>query len=157
MESREAKRSGLDLLETAETAFVTTIDAEGFPQSRAMFNLRRKEQFKNLAVVFKDHMDDFLVYFTTNTSSPKVMQIKQNPKVSIYYCDPRTFRGLMLSGEMEVVTDPGEKERIWQKGWEMYYPDGVHDPDHTVLRLRPIAAKYYQDLYSFFIELKGGK
>ena len=31
----------------------------------------------------------------------------------------------------------------------MYYPGGVHDPDHTVLRLRPMTAKYYHQLNSF--------
>jgi phosphatidylethanolamine-binding protein (PEBP) family uncharacterized protein len=55
----------------AEAAYVTTIDPDGFPQTRAMFNLRRKEQFPGLASLFKDHQYDFLVYFTTNTSSLK--------------------------------------------------------------------------------------
>jgi general stress protein 26 len=60
----------------------------------------------------------------------------------------------MLSGEMELVTDGTEQARVWQKGWEMYYPKGVHDPDHTVLRLRPSAAKYYHQLNSFYFDLK---
>jgi len=155
MESSEAKRFGLDLMETAEAAYVTTIDADGYPQTRAMFNLRRKVQFPGLAVLFQPHQDDFLVYLTTNTSSPKIDHIKKDPKVSIYYCKPGEFRGLMLSGEMEIVTDRAEKEKVWQKGWEMYYPGGVHDPDHTVLRLRPMAAKYYHQLKSFRFDLKG--
>lgn len=152
METIEAQRLSLDLLETAEAAFVTTIGPDGFPQTRAMFNLRRKEQFPGLAALFKM---DFIVYFTTNTSSPKIEHIKKNPKVSVYYCNPGEFRGLMLSGEMAVVTDRSEKEQVWQKGWEMYYPGGVHDPDHTVLRLRPMAAKYYHQLDSFHFDLKG--
>ena len=67
MDSNEAQRLSLDLMATAEAAYVTTIDPDGFPQTRAMFNLRRKEQFPGLAALFKDHQDDFLVYFTTNT------------------------------------------------------------------------------------------
>jgi general stress protein 26 len=155
MNEQDAKRLSFGLLESAEAAYVTTIDPDGFPQTRAMFNLRRKEQFPGLASLFKDHQDDFLVYFTTNTSSPKIDHIKKNPKVSIYYCKPGEFRGLMLSGEMETVTDRAEKEKVWQKGWEMYYPGGVHDPDHTVLRLRPLAAKCYHQLKSFHFDLKG--
>jgi len=155
MNSTEAKRLSRDLLETAEAAIVTTVDPEGFPQSRAMFNLRRKEQFPGLAGLFKEHQADFLVYFTTNTSSPKIAHVKNNAKVSIYYCIPSEFRGLMLSGEAAFVTDRAEKEKVWQKGWEMYYPGGVHDPDHTVLRLRPLAAKYYHQLDSFYFDLKG--
>jgi general stress protein 26 len=149
MDEKDALKLSIELMETAEAAYVTTIDPDGFPQTRAMFNLRRKEQFPGLAALFKAHQDDFLVYFTTNTSSPKIDHIKMNPKVSIYYCKPGEFRGLMLSGEMEFVTDRAEKEKVWQKGWEMYYPGGVHDPDHTVLRLRPMASKYYHQLNTF--------
>lgn len=157
MNSEEAKRMGIDLLKIAEAAIVTTIDPGGFPQTRAMFNLRRKTQFPGLAGLFHDHRDDFLVYFTTNTSSSKIAHIKKNPKVSVYYCMPAEFRGLMLSGEMEIVTDRAEKERIWQKGWELYYPGGVHDPDHTVLRLLPLTVKYYHQLNFFTFDLRGSR
>ncbi len=157
MDRNDAKRLSLDLMETAEAAYVTTIDPDGFPQTRAMFNLRRKEQFPGLAALFKNHQNDFLVYFTTNTSSPKITHIHRNPKVAVYYSKPNEFRGLMLSGAMEIVTGRAEKEIVWQKGWEMYYPGGVHDPDHTVLRLRPLAAKYYHQLNSFYFDLKGNK
>ena len=155
MTEKDAMKLGLELMEDAEAAYVTTIDPDGYPQTRAMFNLRRKEQFPGLAGLFKDHQDDFFVYFTTNTSSPKISHIKKNPKVSIYYCKASEFRGLMLSGEMELVADRAEKEKVWQKGWEMYYPGGVHDPDHTVLRLRAMTAKYYHQLDSFRFDLKG--
>ena len=63
----------------------------------------------------------------------------------------------MLSGEMEIVTEGVEKEKVWQKGWEMYYPGGVHDPDHTVLRLRPKTAKYYHALSVHTFSLEGNK
>lgn len=157
METIEAQRLSLDLMETAEAAYVTTMGPDGFPQTRAMFNLRRKEQFPGLAALFRDHREDFFVYLTTNTSSSKIDHIKKNPKISIYYCKPGEFRGLMLSGEVEIVMDRAEKENVWQKDWEMYYPGGVHDPDHTVLRLRPMTAKYYHQLNSFHFDLKGKK
>ena len=155
MDSRDAMRLSLDLMETAEAAVVTTIDPAGFPQTRAMFNLRRTEQFPGLASLFKNHQNDFFVYLTTNTSSPKIRHIRKNPKTSVYFCIPAEFRGLMLSGELEIVTNHSEKGQVWQKGWELYYPGGVHDPDHTVLRLRLLAAKYYHQLDSFHFDLRG--
>lgn len=155
MNEKEAASLSLELMETAETAIVTTVDPAGFPQTRAMFNLRGREQFPGLASLFASHRNDFLVYFTTNTSSPKIAHIKQNPRVAVYYCIASEFRGLMLSGEMEIVADRAEKEQVWQKGWERYYPGGVHDPDHTVLRMRPMAAKYYHQLNFFNFDLRG--
>ncbi len=155
MDKRDAERLSLELLETAEAAILTTMDTEGYPQTRAMFNLRRTEQFPGLAGVFKDHRKDYLVYFTTNTSSPKVGAIKNNPRVSVYYHKPKEFRGLMLSGKIEIVKGKKVKESIWQQGWEMYYPGGPHDPDHTVLCLRPMLAKYYHQLNFFHFNLQG--
>ncbi len=52
----------------------------------------------------------------------------------------------MLGGEIEIVTEREIKEVIWQKDWEMYYPGGPDDPDHTILRLFPMFAKYYHQL-----------
>ncbi len=146
MDEKEARRLALELMERSEAAYLTTIDCDGFPQTRAMFNLRRVEQFPDLSGLFDKHRDDFLIYFTTNTSSSKVDQIKTNPRVSVYYCKPGEWRGLMLGGEIEIITDKKIKEKIWQNGWEMYYPDGAYDPDYTVLCLRPILAKYYHRL-----------
>jgi general stress protein 26 len=157
LDKQEAGQLSLDLLETAEAAILTTVDGEGFPQTRAMFNLRRKEQFPGLSPVFKNHQNDYLVYFTTNTSSPKVALISANPRVSVYYSKPGEFRGLMLGGVIEIVIDRAEKETIWQPGWERYYPGGAHDPDHTVLRLYPLQAKYYHQLQFFHFALRGAR
>lgn len=154
MDAGDAKRLSRELMETAEAAYVTTVDEAGFPQTRAMFNLRRIGQFPGLAALFEDHKNDFLVYFTTNTSSSKIGHMRKNPKVSAYYCMPSEFRGLALSGEMKIVADGAEKERVWQQGWERYYPGGIHDPDHTVLRLHPLVATYYHQLSVFTFDLR---
>ncbi len=146
MDEKEAKRLSLEFIEIAEVAYLTTVDNDGFPETRAMFNLRRKKQFPKLHELFKKHQDDFMVYFTTNTSSLKIGHIKKNPRVSVYYCKPDEWRGLMLGGEIEIVTEGGIKKELWQNGWEMYYPGGPDDPDYTVLRLSPIFAKYYHQL-----------
>ncbi|KAF0215947.1 MAG: pyridoxamine 5'-phosphate oxidase-like FMN-binding [Geobacteraceae bacterium] len=146
MNEQEALRLAVELMESAEAAFLTTIDGDGFPQSRAMLNLRNARKFPELIGLFSGHRDDFTVYFTTNTSSPKVVQIRAKPAVSVYYCSPAEWRGLMLGGMMEIVADPGLKKALWQEGWEMYYPDGATDPDYTILRLAPAVAKYYHQM-----------
>jgi general stress protein 26 len=157
MDADDARRCALELMETAEAAILTTIDPDGCPETRAMFNLRRAEQFPDLVGLFGADREDFLVYFTTNTSSTKIAHIKKNPKVAVYYSKANDFRGLMLSGQAEIVTDRDEKEKVWQKGWEMYYPAGVNDPDNTVLRLRPMIAKYYHQLERFTFDLRAAR
>ncbi|MBN1935191.1 MAG: pyridoxamine 5'-phosphate oxidase family protein, partial [Anaerolineae bacterium] len=119
--------------------------------------LRRREQFPNQVHLFADHQDDLEVIFTTNTSSIKVRQIKANPRISIYYCNPDQFHGLMLSGDIEIVDDSTLRHAIWNEGWERYYPGGPDDPDHTVLRLRPRRVEGWQRGMRFELELQDGR
>lgn len=141
----ELKKASIDLMEISEAVYLTTIDRSGFPYTRAMLNLRNRKQYPSLAELFGKHNDDFLIYFSTNTSSGKIKQIKANPNVSVYYCNPKEFHGLMLSGRIEIDTDPAIRKTLWHDGWERYYPEGVDDPDYTVLRLLPnLARGWYQ-------------
>ena len=39
-----------------------------------------------------------------------------NPKASIYFCDEKNFRAVMLKGTMEVLTDQNSKDMIWREG-----------------------------------------
>ena len=64
-----------------------------------------------------------------------------NPKVSVYFRDASRFHGLMLGGEIEIITEQQLKKKIWQKGWTMYYPDGPESPEYGVIKLIPIVAK----------------
>ena len=117
-----------------------------------MFNLRRKEQFPGLGDFFQAHGDDFQVYFTTNTSSRKIEQIKANAGSSVYYCWPGEWRGLNLVGNIELIEDPEVRKALWHDGWEMYYPGGYQDPDYAVLSIRPRFARYYHQLQVFQLD-----
>lgn len=146
MDKKEAKRLSIELMASAEAVYVTTIDEAGLPQTRVMFNLRNREQFPSLAELFQGHDDDLLIYLSTNTSSSKIDQMKTNPAVCAFYCKPKEFHSLMLSGRIEIIPEMEMKEAIWQDGWEMYYPKGPSDSDYTILRLMPVKAKgWYKD------------
>ena len=134
------------LMAVAEAAYVTTVDGEGFPETRAMFNLRRTADYPALSALFRQHTEDLLVYLATNTSSRKVGHMQRDRKASIYYCQPAEVRGLNLVGFLEVVHDQAIKSHLWQEGWERYYPQGPSDPDYAVLRMRPLSARYYHKL-----------
>ena len=88
------------------------------------------------------------LYLTTNTSSMRVAQYRKNDRASIYFCDTRFFRGVMLCGTMEVLTDDASKEMIWEEGDTMYYPEGVTDPDYCVLKFTAISGRYYSNFKS---------
>jgi general stress protein 26 len=123
------------LIDKQGVAFIGSIDSEGFPNVKAMLAPRKRIDFKEF-------------YLTTNTSSMRVQQYKENPKASIYFCDRRFFRGVMLKGTMEVLEDAASKEMIWREGDTMYYPTGVTDPDYCVLKFVAERGRYYSNFAS---------
>lgn len=146
MEIDEAKKLSLELMETSKAAYLTTIDSEGFPVTRAMFNLRNKEQFPEFSEFFSNQKNKFAIYISTNTSSSKIDHIKKNPKIAVYFCEPEDFKGVMFGGEVEIIKDMDIKRKIWLDWWTRYYLEGLEDPDYTLLRLIPKTARFYYRL-----------
>ncbi len=153
MNDAEIKQMCLQLTETSKAAYLTTIDAEGYPHTTAMLNLRNSETWPKLVPLFSENQEEYKVIFTTNTSSRKVQHIRANPKVSVYYCNPDDWKGFMVNGDIEIVSDPELKRSLWHDGWENYYPMGFDDPDHTVLRLIPKLGKGWTGSNTFDFSL----
>ncbi len=150
IELEEVKKLSLELMERSKAAYLTTIDSEGYPITRAMFNLRNREQFPEFRGFFNELSNEFEIYISTNTSSAKVDHIKKNPKIFIYFCDPEDFKGIMFGGEAEIVDDPTIKQKIWLDWWTKYYPEGIKDPDYTLFKLEPKTARFYYKLNHFY-------
>lgn len=129
------------MADTLPITFISSVDENGFPCTKAMLSPRVREGIK-------------VFYFTTNTFSLRVAHYKLNPKASIYFCDPDGFQGMMLRGTMEVLTDAASKEMIWRDGDTEYYPGGVTDPNYCVLKFTATDGRFYSDYYprSFIIE-----
>jgi len=141
MNETEMRELSLDLMRCSEAAFLGTINKDGYPNIRAMNNLRNAEQYSRLIPLFEKQKEDFMILFSTNTSSEKVSHIRKNPKVSVYYKKPGKWQGVTLIGEVEIVKDPNVILSIWDDTWKKFYPLGYNDPDHTVLRIFPKKAK----------------
>ena len=78
------------LTDRQSVVFISSVDEDGFPNTKAMLAPRKREGIK-------------VFYFHTNTSSMRVRQYKSNPQACIYFCDKRFYRGAMLTGTMEVL------------------------------------------------------
>jgi len=128
-------------METAELVYLATVDNEGFPQVRAMVNLRNASLNSSTAKVFENHDDDFLMYFTTHKSSDKMRHIRINPNASVYFCDSKQRYGLLLAGKIEIATDAKLKKDLWQERWVKHFPAGADDPEYIVLRFVPSFVK----------------
>lgn len=132
---RDSEKTIGNLIDKQSVAFISSIDVEGFPNTKAMLAPRKR-------------MGISTFYFTTNTSSMRVAQYRKNPKACVYFCDKRFFRGVMLRGTVEVLEDSATKELIWQDGDTMYYSQGVTDPDYCVLKFTAQQGRYYSNFKS---------
>ena len=132
---KNAEQTIGNLIDKQGVSFISSVDKDDFPNTKAMLPPRKREGIKT-------------IYFTTNTSSMRVAQYRKNPKACIYFCDKRFFRGVMLKGTMEVLEDKTSKEMIWREGDTMYYPLGVTDPDYCVLKFSAQSGRYYSNFSS---------
>lgn len=125
----------IEIIKTAESAELATFNENGYPEIRALLNLPNEKQYPKLKdkVLYQDG-ETVTIYFTTNTSSRKVSQIRANNKVCLYFCIPKKFKGVSVTGTIEEVTDMKKKKELWLTSWLMYYHKGVTDPDFTLLK-----------------------
>jgi len=154
MDEKDIKQECLNLMETADAVYLSTLGGDGFPHTRMMSNLRNREQNPGCAKVLEPYSKDFVVYFVTGQSSVKMQQIRANPKISAYFCYPSEFQTLMLVGEIEEIEDMEFKKQLWQDGWEIHWQGGAEDPEYVVLKLSPIFAKGWYKEGPFKFELK---
>ena len=104
------------------TCALITLDKEGRPRVRAMDAFLPE--------------DDLTVWFGTTSKSRKVTQIKNNPRVTLYYLDSDASGYVMIHGKAELVNDPKEKENRWKTEWEDFYAD--KNKDYLLIKVSPI-------------------
>lgn len=137
---KDNKRIMEKLIDKQSICYISSIDKDGFPNTKAMLKPRKRNGMKE-------------IYFSTNTSSLKVDSFRKNPKACVYFCNKRLYRGLMIKGTVEVLEDQESKNMLWKLGDTMYYKKGVTDPDYCVLKFTSISARYYSNFKSVEIEL----
>jgi len=138
---KDAEQTIGNLIDKQGVSFISSVDGDGFPNTKAMLPPSRREGIKTF-------------YYHTNTSSMRVSQYRKDPKACIYFCDKRFFRGVMLKGTMEVLEDAASKEMLWDDKYTMYYSQGVSDPDYCVLRFTANMGRYYSNFSSQDFEIE---
>lgn len=111
-----------DIMSSAITCSLITIDSEGIPRVREMSPFKPE--------------NDFTVWFGTNPKSRKVSQIKQNPKVTLYYLEKGNIGYVTIHGNAALVNSQEEKNNRWKEEWEAFYPN--REEDYLLIKVTPI-------------------
>lgn len=97
----------------SETSYcgLVTVDSTGQPQTRTMNPFPLK--------------DDLTIWFATSRSSRKVRELRNNPKVSVYFANHNVAKGYVnITGNAEVIDDKAllssMKRDYWNgiPGWQ---------------------------------------
>ena len=130
-------------IDKQKVSFICSIDKDNYPNVTAMLKPRKRVGLKEF-------------YFSTNTSSMRVKQYRNNPKASIYFYHKGLIKytGVLLKGKMEVLEDDKTKRSIWRRGDTMFYKKGVTDPDYCVLKFTAESGRFYEDLVTENFEIE---
>ena len=108
-------------------AFVGSAD-QGKPSVKAMLVSRREGS---------------TFYFDSNNSSQSAARWKENPSACVYFYSGFLYRGVLLSGAMEIINDMEVKKRHWKRSMKAVYKGGVTDPDYCILKFTATAGRHY--------------
>ena len=107
--NKELISAANEIIQSAKTCALITIDNEGRPRVRTMDPFPPEE--------------DLTVWFGTNSSSRKVNQIKKDNRVTLYYLDNDNTGYVMIYGTASIVNDISKKEKYWKTKWKDFYPN----------------------------------
>jgi general stress protein 26 len=126
------KQKAEKLFKNVNTFILTCIGTDGYPLAKAVVPGKYRESIKE-------------IYFCTNTSSRFAAEINKNPKACVYFYSRKIiWKGCMLKGKMEIVSDPALKEKYWQNKFKSAYPEKSYaDPDFCVLKFVSEAGRFY--------------
>ena len=129
------KENAQRLYKKVNTFMLTCVGSDGYPLTKAVVPGKYRESLNEM-------------YFCTNTSSKFVIEISINSKSNVYFYSRKIiwFKGCLLKGNMEIVTDINVKEKYWQNMFKNAYPQkSFTDPEFCVLRFIPVSGRYYSD------------
>ena len=112
-----------DVMQTARYCAFITFGPDGRAQARAVDAFAPE--------------DDLTVWVATKPATRKVAEVRKDPRVTLYYYEPKGPGYVTLLGDAQVVDDPAEKAKRWKEEWAAFYSDRNRGADYVLLRVRP--------------------
>ena len=126
------KQKAEKLYKSVNTFILSCVGTDGYPLTKAVVPGKYREMISEM-------------YCYTNTSSRFANEISKNPKSTVYFFSRRLiWKGCMLKGKMEIVSDLTVKKKYWLNKFKGAYPEKSYtDPDFCVLKFVPETGRYY--------------
>jgi len=118
------------LIKAVKFAMFTTRHGNGHLHSRPMTTQNKA-------------MPDDQLWFFMSIKGGAAQEIAQQPQVNISYADPSKDIYVSVSGSAQVVDDITQRQALWTKFVQAYFPGGVDDPDLALVRVTVSHAHYW--------------
>lgn len=119
-----------DIVDRIKVGMLVTRDAQGLLHSRPVQTLQFDEQGR--------------LWFFVAGDSGKVRDIDHvDGQVNLSYADPSKQDYASISGVARFYRDPEKVEELWSKWAEVWFPDGVDDPNLMILQITIEQAQYW--------------
>ena len=124
-----------DFMDHSQICYLSSIDEDGFPNTKAVSAIRGRDETN-------------FFFIRTKYNTVHVEQFKKNPKASIYFCDPKYSKGLMVRGNVSIIEDKEIKDKLWKDSDSVYYAQGKDDQNYCMLRFDMIDARFFNNFRS---------
>ena len=118
------------LIKSVKFAMFTTHHGDGCLHSRPMTTQNKT-------------MLDNKLWFFMSAKGDTAQELTQQPQVNISYADLDNDVYVSVSGSAEVVDDKSQREALWTKFAQAWFPGGVNDPDLALVRVTVSHAHYW--------------
>ena len=99
-----------DMIAEAHYCALITLDASGHPRARTMDAYPPDE--------------NMVIWMGTSRLTRKVKEIRNDPRVTLYFAHPKHIGYVTVYGTAEIVDTPEAKDKWWKEELAQYFPEG---------------------------------
>jgi general stress protein 26 len=81
------------------------------------------------------------IWFSTSIQSPKIEEIRSNPRVLVTMQDASRF--VSVGGTCVVSQDRAHIARLWSNAWRIWFPEGKDDPQIALVAVHVESGEFW--------------
>lgn len=94
------------------------------------------------------------IWFLSDVDSEKNNAIKKGNHVQLFFLNPENNSFFIVNGRAEISIDQEKTEAIWKPVAENWFKEGKHDPNISIIKVKPQMGYYWdtssKKMISFF-------
>jgi general stress protein 26 len=127
------------LIQGTPVVMLTTIEPSGSLSSRPMAAPHLENETE--------------MWFLTLEHSTKVEDVRRFPQVNVTFMTNDKNRFISVRGRAQVESDPIKRAEIWSPAYKTWFPNGLEDPDLTLLKVVVERVECWNSDSSYLVQL----